>query len=235
MNAWGLPDNFQFENYYRVWEFSNFSQYFINSFIVVITSVILTIIISIPCSYVLVKSNYKIKNVILNYFVIGMAIPIPLLYIPLYVMMAALRLSDSLLGLCIVYVAASLPVTIYLMTGYFSTLPHAIYEAAILDGSSAWNTFINIVTPIVKPGILTCSLLNFIWLWNEYQLSLVLLTSNEKFPVQLGLYALQNAMQYSGDWPGLFAGVTIVMLPTAILFFFLSKFIISGMTAGAVK
>ncbi len=235
VNAWGIPEKFQWNNFTRVWESNNFGLFFFNSIIVVVSAVILTLVVATGAAYVLSRINFKISKFLFAYFIIGMSIPIPLLYIPLYVIMAFLGLSDTHLGLIIAYTAASIPVSVYLLTGSFSTIPVSIAESSVIDGCNSWTSFIKVMLPIAKPGLFICALLNFIWLWKEYQLSLILLTSEDKFPLQLGIYAFQNAMQYTGDWPGLFAGITIVTVPTIVVFIILSRMIMAGMTAGAVK
>jgi ABC-type glycerol-3-phosphate transport system permease component len=149
--------------------------------------------------------------------------------------LAWLRLADSLTGLSLVFVAVSLPFTIYLLTGFFSSLPRALEDAAAIDGCSNVQIFWHAMLPLARPGILTAFIINFIWLWNEYQLSLTIINSGEKRPLALGLYALQNALQYTSDWPGLFAGVTIAIVPTLLLYAVLAEKMIAGLTAGAVK
>ena len=150
--------------------------------------------------------------------------------------MSTLRLADSLTGLTIAYIALSIPFTIYVLEGFFSSLPSELESAATMDGCSDVQTFRHVMLPLASPGIATVSILNFVGLWNEYQISLVLINSQENRTLSLGIYSLITSMQYSGgDWPGLFAGVTIVMLPTIALFILLSEKMISGITMGSLK
>ena len=164
-----------------------------------------------------------------------MGVPIPMLFIPIFGILAYLRLSDSLTGLTLIFVAISIPFTVYLLTGFFASLPSELEAAAALDGCSDFQTFRHVMLPLAMPGVATAAIFNFIWLWNEYQLSLVILNSPDNRTLPLGLYSLQNAMQYTSDWPGLFAGVSIVMIPTIIVYAVLSEKMISGITMGAVK
>jgi ABC-type glycerol-3-phosphate transport system permease component len=138
-------------------------------------------------------------------------------------------------GLAIIFVAVSLPFTVYLMTGFFASMPRALEDAAVIDGASDFQVFWHLMLPLSRPGLLTAFIINFIWLWNEYQLSLTLINSSEKRTLALGLYALQNGLQYTSDWPGLFAGVTIAIIPTLLLYAVLADRMISGLTTGAVK
>jgi ABC-type glycerol-3-phosphate transport system permease component len=165
----------------------------------------------------------------------GMGIPYPLLFIPLFVIMASLNQIDSLVGLTIVYVSLSIPFTVYILTGFFSSLPTELEEAAIIDGCKDYQVFTKIMLPLASPGLITAAIFNFIGLWNEYQLALVFINSDENRTISLGLYSLSNSMQYTGDWVGLFAGIVIIMVPTIILYVFLSEKMIAGITMGASK
>jgi N-acetylglucosamine transport system permease protein len=235
LSGWSLPAAPQWGNFLRVVSEGNFGVYFINSAVVVTLSTLLTVAVAVPTAYVLSRGEFRGRQALTNLFVIGIGIPIPLLFIPIFMILAWLRLADTLAGLSIVFVAVSLPFTIYLLTGFFGSLPRELEDAAVMDGCSNVQVFRHAMLPLARPGILTAFIINFIWLWNEYQLSLTIINSSSKRPLSLGLYALQNALQYTSDWPGLFAGVTIAIIPTLLLYGFLADRMISGLTAGAVK
>ena len=235
-DPWGLPANPAWSNYVKTWVSSHFGGYFVNSLLVVSISVLLLLVVCVPAAYVLARARFRGREALANFFVLGLGVPIPLLFVPLVVIMSTLRLGDSLSGLSLVYVALSIPFTIYVLLGFFSTMPSEFEWAARLDGCSDFQTFWHVMVPLALPGIATVSVLNFVGLWNEYQLSLVLLNSPENRTLSLGIYTLISSMQYSGgDWPGLFAGVTMVMLPTIILFIGMSERMISGITMGGMK
>ena len=233
---WSLPANPAFGNYVKVWEANHFDVYFLNSFVVVSLSVIVLLVVAVPAAYVLCRGRFSGRKAILNFFIFGMGVPAPLLFIPLVVIMTKLHLADTLTGLGIVYVALSLPFTIYVLQGFFSSLPSELESAAIIDGCSDWQVFWHVMAPLAMPGAATVAILNFVGLWNEYQLSLVLINSPQNRTLSLGIYSLITSMQYSGgNWPGLFAGVTIVMIPTIALYVLLSERMISGITMGGIK
>lgn len=233
--AWKLPTELHFENFVKAWSVVNLGDYFLNSVIVVFASVFFILLVSAPAAYILSRVKFKGNNLISTIFTAGMGIPFPLLFIPLFVIMASLKLSDSLVGLTIVYVSLSIPFTIYILTGFFGTLPSELEEAAIIDGCSDFEVFFKIMLPLASPGLITAAIFNFIGLWNEYQLALIFINTDKNRTISLGLYALQNAMQYTGDWVGLFAGIVIIMVPTIILYVFLSEKMIAGITMGAAK
>jgi ABC-type glycerol-3-phosphate transport system permease component len=204
--------------------------------VVVSVSVIELLLVSVPAAYVLSRGRFRGRGALSSFFAFGMGVPIPLLFVPLFVIMATIRLADTLTGLTIVYVALSIPFTVYVLEGFFSSLPSELESAAIIDGCSDFQVFRHVMLPLAAPGIATVAILNFVGLWNEYQLSLVLINSPENRTLSLGIYSLITSMQYSGgDWAGLFAGVTIVMLPTIALFVILSERMISGITMGGIK
>ncbi|PZM11266.1 carbohydrate ABC transporter permease [Rhizobium tubonense] len=235
-SPWSIPLDPVFENYAKVWIANRFGSYFLNSIMVVSASVAGLLLVAVPAAYVLSRGHFRGRETISNFFVFGMGVPYPLLFVPLFVIMTRLRLGDTLTGLSIVYIALSLPFTIYVLTGFFSSLPSELESAAVIDGCSDFQAFRHIMLPLAMPGIATVAIMNFVGLWNEYQLSLVLLNSPDKRTLSLGIYALVTSMQYSGgDWAALFAGVTIVMVPTIILFAVVSERMIGGLTVGGVK
>lgn len=230
-----LPAEWKFDGFITAWTVGRLGEYLSNSVVIVTLSVLLILIVSVPAAYVLSRAKFRGRESLTNLFVIGIGVPIPMLFIPIFGILAWLRLSDSLTGITLVFVAVSIPFTVYLMTGFFASLPSELESAALLDGCSDYQVFRHVMLPMAMSGVATAAILNFIWLWNEYQLSLVILNSPENRTLPLGLYALQNAMQYTSDWPGLFAGVTIIIIPTIVVYAVLSERMISGITMGAVK
>ena len=230
-----IPLNPQFENYTRVWEKSQVGQSFINSLILVSISVVIVLLVSAPAAYVLSRAKFKGRGFLTTVFIAGIGIPYPLLFIPLFALLAGLNLINTMQGLIIVYVSLSIPFTVYILTGFFGSLPQEIEDAAVIDGCNDLDVFWRVMLPLASPGILTAAIFNFIALWNEFQLALIFIQDPKMRPLSLSLYSLKNAMTYSGDWAGLFAGVVIVIVPTVILFVLLSERMISGITLGSVK
>ena len=235
LNVWALPTKLEFQNYVRAWSQLHLGSYFLNSFMVVISAVIIILVLSAPASYMLSRVKFRGRSLITMIFVAGIGIPIPLLFIPLFVILTGIKQINTLPGLGILYVASSIPFTVYMLTSFFTTLPIELEEAATLDGCSDIEVFSKVMLPLASPGLLTAAIFNFIFLWNEYQLALVFLSNPKQRTLSLGLYALQNSMEYTGDWVGLMAGVICVIVPTIILYIFLSERMISGITMGAVK
>jgi N-acetylglucosamine transport system permease protein len=234
-DVWALPTRLYFENYVKAWSVVKLGSYFGNSLIVVSISIFLILVVSAPAAYVLTRIKFRGRGFLNAFFIVGMGIPYALLFIPLFGMLRTIKMIDSLQGLILVYVALSIPFTVFLLTGFFATLPVEIEESAALDGAGPFRVFYSIMLPLASPGLLTAAIFNFIGLWNEYMLALIFMTSGKKSTVALGLYALQSSMQYTGDWGALFAGVMIVVLPTILLYIVLSERMIAGITLGTGK
>jgi len=233
--VWNLPKFLHWENFIIVLTQFDFLTYFKNSLVVVCPSVFFLLLVSIPAAYALSRFKFRGRGPILNAFILGIGIPSQVLLVPLFFFLKDLNIVDSFFGLGVVYVSLSIPFTVYLLTGFFSTLPSELEEAALLDGCSRFGAFWKIMLPLSYPGIATATVFNFLFLWNEFLLALVLIHSNEKYTLSLGLYGLQTQMTYTANWAGMFAGVVIMIIPVLIVYLFLARRLISGLTLGAVK
>lgn len=234
-SAWDLPNMLHFENYEKAWRLARMGNYFLNSVVVVSVSTFLILLASAPASYVLSRIPFPGREWVLNAFTAGMGVPFQVLLVPLFVLLTRVGLADSLPGLILVYVSLSLPFTIFLLTGFFRSLPSELEDAAAIDGASEFGIFWRVMLPLASPGIITAAIFNFIGLWNEYMLALVIISDQNKRTLSLALYGLQGSMQYTSDWVGLFAGVVIVMVPTFLLFIVMAERVIEGITLGATK
>ena len=230
-----LASGFHFDTYINVFISNNVGRYIANSIIYVIGSLAFILLISAPASYVLSRYEFPGKDLLRTLFVSGMAIPSALLLIPLFSVMIYLNLTGTVFGLILVYVGTSIPFTVFFLTGFFSTLPKELEEAACLDGCSPMQAFWKIMLPLAQPGLITVAVFNFMFLWNDYIWALIFTNGAEQRPLSLGLQSMVQSMRVTGNYAGIFAAVIIVFLPTFILYVFMSEKIISGITAGAVK
>jgi ABC-type glycerol-3-phosphate transport system permease component len=146
-----------------------------------------------------------------------------------------ISLHDSHFGLILIYVAASLPFTVFTLTAFFRTLPNELREASLMDGASEYRTFFQVMLPVGKAGLVTVAIFNFLGLWNEYLFGLVFLSDDRLKTLPLGLASISMQAQYKSDFGLLFAGLVIAMLPTLITYIFLQEQLTKGITAGAVK
>ncbi|MGW0522745.1 carbohydrate ABC transporter permease [Crossiella sp. NPDC003009] len=233
---WGLDSFGEFGNFVRAWVDSNFGQAAINTVVVVAAASIVVVLVCAPASYVLSKTRTRLSGATAVFFAMGIGIPVQVIVIPLYVLMQELGLINNLFGLFVLYVALSVPFTVFLLTGFFGSLPDEIEEAAAIDGAGSVRTFVQIVLPLARNGLLTALMLNVIGLWNETFIALVFIQNTDKNTLSLSLLGFLQTQQYAGlDYGTLFAGVSILVLPMVAIYVWLGRRIIEGLTVGAVK
>ena len=234
-SPWALPKHMHWVNYSNAWQQAGIGQAFFNSLEVTIATLIVLLPASAMAAYVLARYPFPGSKVLFGTFLGGMMFPNFLVIIPLFFLMKNLGLVDTKAGLTIVYVAYSLSFTIFVLTGFFQTLPGELAEAAMIDGCGHTRTFWRVMLPLARPGILVVAVFNAIGLWNEYSLALVLLSKQENQTLPLGLANLTMTQQYQSDWGALFAGLVIVMLPILAVYWVFRNRIHETMLAGAVK
>ncbi|GAA2781747.1 carbohydrate ABC transporter permease [Crossiella cryophila] len=233
---WGLSGFGEFGNFVRAWVDSNFGQAVLNTIILVAGASVVVVLVCAPASYVLSKTRTRLSGATAVFFAMGIGIPVQVIVIPLYSLMQELGLINNLFGLFLLYVALSVPFTVFLLTGFFGSLPDEIEEAAAIDGAGSVRTFVQIVLPLARNGLLTALMLNVIGLWNETFIALVFIQKPELNTLSLSLLGFLQTQQYAGlDYGTLFAGVSILVLPMVAVYVWLGRRIIEGLTVGAVK
>ena len=157
------------------------------------------------------------------------------LLIPLYFILNRLSLLDSRWGLILVDLALVVPFTLWILSNYFLTVPEELEDAARVDGCSYWSTFFRIMLPLAKPGLISVGIFQFMGMWNQYILPLIMISDKKNYVLGLGVARLAVDQGYAGDWGAMFAGIVIAMLPVLIVYIFFQRRIQAGMIAGAVK
>jgi N-acetylglucosamine transport system permease protein len=233
--AFDLPSSPEWVNYGSAWVDSNVSRAFINTMAVVGAASLITVLISAPAAYALSRFQTRIASPLTSLFAIGMGIPLQATVIPILVMFQSIGLVNSLLGLMIIYVAVQTPFTVFLLTGFFRSLPFELEEAAAMDGASVLRTFREIMLPLAQPGLITALTLNIVFLWNETALVLFLVQDDTKFTLGRSLLNLSTVATYTSNWGALFAGCVIVVVPILLTYVLLGRRIVEGMTLGAAK
>ncbi|WP_076545534.1 MULTISPECIES: carbohydrate ABC transporter permease [Halanaerobium] len=230
--VWSLPEKFTWQNYIEVMK-SGFYIYFINSIIVCFISVAIIIIVSALASYAISRIDFKFNKIVYILFLAGMMIPIHSTLIPIYKITLSMGLYDKLSALIGPYVAFSLPISVFILTGFINDIPYELEEAAIIDGASRFRIFRDIILPLVKPAIATVAIYNLTLLWNQFAYALVLTSSPSKRILTLGLFEFQG--QHGINIPLTLTALFLSVLPLILLYVFLQEHIIKGMTAGALK
>ncbi len=234
-SPWMPPEQLMWENFARAWSKANIGLYFFNTMAVLIPAIFFTLLFSAMAGYVLARYVFPGNRAVFFLFTGGMLFPVILALVPLFFLLQSMTLLDTRLGLILVYIAYSLPFTVFFMTGFFKTIPSELLEAAVIDGANQYQLFFKIVIPLAKNGLVSMGIFNFLGQWNQYILPLVLLTSSTKYVLSQGLAFLQHQQRYQSDWSGLFAAITMVMLPTLIVYTIFQNQIQQGLTIGALK
>jgi ABC-type glycerol-3-phosphate transport system permease component len=222
-------------NYGKAWDLSHMNTYFFNSVVVTVMSVILVVAISAPAGYALSRVPFRGNTVVTYYFIAGMGLPFQLILVPLFVMLARLHLANTLQGLILTYVGVSIPFTILLLTAFFRTLPTELEDAAAIDGCSEFAIFWRVMMPLAGPGLFTAGIFNFIGIWNEFLLAMLIINDDKLRTLPVGVMNIRFSMQYTADWAALFAAVVIVIIPSFLIYLALSERIMAGLTLGAGK
>ena len=246
-NPWTLPEGIYWQNFVDAWNKAAMGEYMINSVIVTALSIVLLLVIALPAAYGLSRFEFKGKKFLNTAFMAGLFINVNYIVVPIFLMLrdgdnfikklgGEGFLLNNLVVLSVVYAATALPFTIYLLSGYFVTLPHDYEEAAYIDGAGFFTTMIQIIFPMAKPSIITVILFNFLSFWNEYIISMTLMSS-AKGPKTLpvGLLNLMQAQQSAAEYGMMYAGLVLVMLPTLVLYMLVQKQLTEGMTVGGLK
>lgn len=246
-NPWTLPNGFYFENFINAWNKAQMGDYMINSVIVTALALIILLVVALPASYALARFQFKGVKLLRTAFMAGLFINVNYIVVPIFLMLRDgdnwIRnltgqgfLLNNLFVLAVVYAATALPFTIYLLSGYFVTLPHDYEEAAYIDGAGFFTTMIRIIFPMAKPSIITVILFNFLSFWNEYIISMTLMNGfDAQKTLPVGLLNLMQAQQAAAQYGMMYAGLVIVMLPTLILYICVQKQLTQGMTMGGLK
>lgn len=228
-----FPQHPTFDNFIRAWNNANFGQYFLNTFIVTIVSVVVVLLCTSAAGYALGRYAFPGKKALLGIFTASIAIPLSFTIIPVYELLSSMHLTNSLLGLIIAECGGSHIMFLMLFASFYSGIPKEMEEAAVMDGCGFFRTYVRIMFPLAKPVVTTVVIMQFIWTWNSFLLPLVLtLSKPELRTLAVGMYALQG--EHVVDWTGIAAGATISVLPVIIIFIIMQKHFVNGI-AGAVK
>lgn len=246
-NPWALPAGFYFQNFMDAWGKARMGEYMFNSVMVTALALLILLVVALPAAYVLSRFEFKGRKFLNAAFMGGLFINVNYIVVPIFLMLVdGDKFLKNLIGngfllnnvfvLAVVYASTALPFTIYLLSGYFSTLAHDYEEAAYIDGAGYGTTMLKIIFPMAQPSIITVILFNFLSFWNEYIIAMTLLSNpkgSKTLPV--GLMQLTQAQQSAAQYGQLYAGLVLVMLPTLILYICVQKKLTQGMTLGGLK
>lgn len=228
-----LPQNFSLDNYINVLFNSNIPRYFLNSVIISVGATAISIFLAALAAYGFARFRFRGKNGLQASILISQLLPTATILVPLYIILGRLGLINTYAGLILVYLIHTLPLCIWMLIGYFRSIPYEIEEAALVDGASRLTILFRIVLPLAVPGIISTVVYCFVSTWNEFIFALVFATDSRVKTLPIGLAEFTS--EFNTDWGAVMAASMVMTLPIVILFFGVQKLFVGGLTAGATK
>lgn len=233
ISPFAMPEKLMIENYTFAWTAGYLGKATLNSAFVCIVTLALSMIVGTMAAFGIGRMRWKLSGLCMTYFMTGMMIPVHCVLIPLFTRFSKVGLTNNLLGIIIPYLTFSLPITIYIMKGFFESLPNELFESACIDGCSVYKMFTTIGVPLSKTGLFVTGLMTFVANWNELLLAMVFISDDAKktLPVSLSKFV----GPYNTNYSQMFAAIVIAIIPTIVVYCCFSNQIVDGLTAGAVK
>ena len=232
-SAFALPTSFSFSGYTAALDIAPIFKFYGNSIFISVVSTVLNVVVVSMAAYVLARHKFRGNTFITLLLSVSLLIPTAALLMPIYRIMTAIGLFDTRLGLILVYAALGLPTSLFIFKSYFQSIPKELEEAAYIDGAGFFRTFFVIVFPLAKPGLATGAILQFLTSWNEFMFALILTKSTEVRTLPLALNYFTS--QFSFNYTAMFAALTMVILPSIIIYILLQEQITSSTVEGSVK
>jgi raffinose/stachyose/melibiose transport system permease protein len=232
-NPFALPEVFQFKNYSNAIQEAGLGRLIINSLVISTSATFLNILFSSMCAFAIARHTFWGNNILFLMITAGILVPLNALIIPYFAIINFLNLYDTRIGLIIVYCAVGLPVSTFILTEFFKSIPKEIEEASYLDGCNFAARYFKIMLPLALPGLATAGTFQFILCWNEFIYAMLLTSSTDIRTIQFGISYFTN--QFFSDYVGMFAAVVISIIPSITVFILFQEKVINGLTAGSVK
>ncbi|MBV9229676.1 MAG: carbohydrate ABC transporter permease [Chloroflexi bacterium] len=232
-SPFSLPRVWQLQNYNTALSQGSFLQTTANSTIVTLATVVLLLLVGCPAAFVLARMPFRGREVIFNLILFGLLFPIYMAILPLYITLRNLQLLDSLVGVILPQVAYGLPLSVLILRNFFRAIPRELEDATYIDGGSQVDFFWRVLIPLARPSLAVVAMLAMVNSWNNFILPLLVINSASLWTLPLGVMQFQG--EYSTDWASTMAFLTLAMIPAIIFYLFAERYLIAGLTAGAVK
>jgi raffinose/stachyose/melibiose transport system permease protein len=230
---WSIPRSFDWNNYVYAWTTGTMGTYLRNSVIAVFPSLLFIAILGVTAAFALEILHWRGRNGVMLLFLAGIMMPLQIILLPLFTIYVHIHLINNLFSLIITYTAFGLPLTVFMLAGFYKTVPLSLIEAAVIDGASIYGAFWRITLPMMRNALVTVILVQFFFIWNDLLLSLTFISNNNLRTVQTGLLSFTTG--YGQAWGPTFAAVCMAMFPTLGVYLFLNQRVIKGVAAGSVK
>jgi ABC-type glycerol-3-phosphate transport system permease component len=234
-SPFSLPTGLNFDNYVSAWTSAGIGIYFLNTVIVVACALVIVMVLGAMCAYVLARFEFKGSNIIYYAMLAGLAFPIFLAVVPLFMTLKGIGLLNTLPGLIITYVAFALPFTVFFLFAFFKSLPQEVADAAAIDGAGPWRIFFQIMLPMARPGMASVAIFNFLGLWNQFLLPVALNTRPDHYVLSQGMASFASQAGYSVNFGSLFAAVVITVLPVLATYIVFQRQLQGSVSPGLLK
>ena len=208
-------------------------QSFANSFIISIGATLISVILAVPASYGIAKYRFRGRKVMLLGFLVTQMLPVAVLLTPMFILFRGMNLYNTPGAAILADATIGIPFSILILKNYFASIPRDLEEAAYIDGCNRFSAFIRVLIPIAKPGVMVCAIFSFLYAWGDLAYGMTFIIDQQKRPITAGIFNFMG--QYGTKWSYLTAFAVVTIIPVALIFIFMQKYIISGMTSGAVK
>lgn len=234
-SPFSLPRHLQFVNYVNAWQTAGIGRFFLNSVIVVAAALVLTMLFGAMSAYVLARFPFPGRAVIRTLIIAGLTFPIFLAVVPLFFILQQFGVLNTLPGLILAYTAYAFPFTVFFLISFFADLPGEVAEAASLDGASEWRTFFQIMLPMARPGMASVAILNFVGLWNQFLLPVVLNSDQDNYVLTQGMASFASQAGYSVDFGALFAGAVMTIVPVLVVYLVFQRRLQGSVAQGGLR
>lgn len=230
-----IPEKLNLQSYAAQVETGDFNMFqsFANSFIISVGATVISVILAVPASYGIAKYRFRGRKVMLLGFLVTQMLPVAVLLTPMFILFRGMNLYNTAGAAILADATIGIPFSILILKNYFASIPKDLEEAAYIDGCNRFSAFIRVLIPIAKPGVMVCAIFSFLYAWGDLAYGMTFIIDQQKRPITAGIFNFMG--QYGTKWSYLTAFAVVTIIPVALIFIFMQKYIISGMTSGAVK
>ena len=230
-----IPEKLNLQSYAAQVETGDFNMFqsFANSFIISIGATIISVLLAVPASYGIAKYRFRGRKVMLLGFLVTQMLPVAVLLTPMFILFRGMNLYNTAGAAILADATIGIPFSILILKNYFVSIPKDLEEAAYIDGCNRFSAFVRVLIPIAKPGVMVCAIFSFLYAWGDLAYGMTFIIDQQKRPITAGIFNFMG--QYGTKWSYLTAFAVVTIIPVALIFIFMQKYIISGMTSGAVK
>ena len=230
-----LPEQLNLKSYAAQVENGDFNMFrsFVNSCLISIGAMVISVLLAVPASYGIAKYRFKGRKVMLLGFLVTQMLPVAVLLTPMFILFKGMHVYNTAAAAIIADATIGIPFSILILKNYFASIPKELEEAAYIDGCNRFSAFVRVLIPIAKPGVMVCAIFSFLYAWGDLAYGMTFILDQQKRPITAGIFNFMG--QYGTKWSYLTAFAVVTIIPVALIFIFMQKYIISGMTSGAVK